>query len=621
MNTLIQHINTGGGRLLNFVGPLAWQSGLLILLLFAADLLLRRRVAASVRYGLWLLLAVKLMLPPSLALPGSLGWWMGAIRAAISHSPVPAPPPRMLPASLDDLSDDLYALRASLSASGWMLVAWAVVGLVLLTFLVLNWRRVARCVREGSVPPAWLEAEFEHARLVVGVGRSVRLRLTEAPLSPSVAGLSRPVVLLPRALGETLGREQLRAVLLHELIHIRRLDVWVNCAQTILQVIYWWHPLVWVANSRIRRLREEAVDDAVVLALGEDADCYAPTLVEVAKMAFHRPLAALGLVGMLESRGALRRRIERLVEFCPGRAGKLTLASCVGIVMFGAVALPMSSAPVAPASAEVPAQALPSSPPQPGAAVAPAQALPVAPSEVAQLSPAPAGTPTNAPGPAIRFAMTFHDFGKVDSGVPVKCAFNLTNVGTQTLELSDVKPTCGCTTAKEWPHRLEPGESGVIRVEINTENLSGSVTKIVNVTCNDPNHHTVALQLKGTVWKAIEVMPPLAFLKVPDESPSNGVAVVRLISHLETPLTLGAPVCDNPAFRAEIATDKPGKDFRLIVRATTAMESLSATAKIRMKTSAPNTPELIIPVLANRAKTVAVSPAGQSEPLRVGKQP
>src|SRR4029077_3963657 len=133
----------------------------------------------------------------------------------------------------------------------------------------------------------------------------------EGTMSPAVCGLFRPVILLPRALAERLSPAQLRVVLLHEIFHLRRGDVWVNCAQSLLQIVYWWHPLLWVANARIRRVREEAVDDVVMLTLRDDAENYAPRLLGVAKLAFSRPLVSLGLVGILESRGALRQRIER----------------------------------------------------------------------------------------------------------------------------------------------------------------------------------------------------------------------------------------------------------------------------------------------------------------------
>jgi len=92
-------------------------------------------------------------------------------------------------------------------------------------------------------------------------------------------------------------------------------------------------------------VREEAVDDAVMLALNEDAETYAPTLLEVAKLALPRPLASLGLVGILESRSSLRQRIERLMDFRPPRKAGLTLGSALAVLGFAALAVPMGQAP------------------------------------------------------------------------------------------------------------------------------------------------------------------------------------------------------------------------------------------------------------------------------------
>ena len=112
-----------------------------------------------------------------------------------------------------------------------------------------------------------LTALADEAQIFAGTKFKVQVKLTMNSMSPAVCGLFRPVILIPQSLVENFSDEQLRAVLLHELIHLRRRDVWVNFVQALLQIFYWWHPLVWLANARIRRVREEAVDDAVMLAL------------------------------------------------------------------------------------------------------------------------------------------------------------------------------------------------------------------------------------------------------------------------------------------------------------------------------------------------------------------
>src|SRR5438874_5906187 len=76
MNTVIEHLNRWGAHALGFAWPMLWQSSLLIASLFVLDIVLRRKMRAAVRYALWLVVGVKLLLPPSFALPSGLGWWV-----------------------------------------------------------------------------------------------------------------------------------------------------------------------------------------------------------------------------------------------------------------------------------------------------------------------------------------------------------------------------------------------------------------------------------------------------------------------------------------------------------------------------------------------------------------
>src|SRR5262249_37740454 len=144
--------------------------------------------------------------------------------------------------------------KAKLSPRGWLLVASSLVSVGLLTWMLLRWWQVTRMVRRASPATEALADTVNDARQTLGLRRSVRLRFTDQPMSPAVCGLFRPAIVLPRSLAEHLPSHQLRAVVLHELAHLKRGDVWVNCVQALLQVIYWWHPLLWFANARIRRL-------------------------------------------------------------------------------------------------------------------------------------------------------------------------------------------------------------------------------------------------------------------------------------------------------------------------------------------------------------------------------
>ena len=73
---MIHALNHLGARFADFALAMLVQSSLLIVLLFALDLVLRNRVRAVVRYALWMLVLIKLVLPPSFAAPTSLAYWL-----------------------------------------------------------------------------------------------------------------------------------------------------------------------------------------------------------------------------------------------------------------------------------------------------------------------------------------------------------------------------------------------------------------------------------------------------------------------------------------------------------------------------------------------------------------
>jgi hypothetical protein len=126
------------------------------------------------------------------------------------------------------------------------------------------------------------------------------------------------------------------------LAHIRRGDLWVNLVQTVLQIVYFYNPLLWVANAVIRRVREQAVDEAVLVAMGEGARQYPRTLVNVAKLAFGRPALSLRLIGVVESKSALKGRVKRILERPLPKTAKLGIAGLIMVLFFGSILLPMA---------------------------------------------------------------------------------------------------------------------------------------------------------------------------------------------------------------------------------------------------------------------------------------
>jgi len=172
--------------------------------------------------------------------------------------------------------------------------------------------------------------------------------LSEEVPSPAVCGLIRPVILIPTALIKKLDKEQLEAVLLHELSHIQRGDLWLNTIQSLLQIFYFYNPFVRLGNHFIRKTREQANDERVLVQMNGRRDCYSATLVEVAAAVIGRPVLAVRLIGVAEPKSNLYERIKLMMQKPIPETAKLGWAGWLALLLLGCILLPMSAGKSAP---------------------------------------------------------------------------------------------------------------------------------------------------------------------------------------------------------------------------------------------------------------------------------
>jgi len=99
-----------------------------------------------------------------------------------------------------------------------------------------------------------------------------------------------------------------------------------------------------------------------------------------------------------------------------------------------------------------------------------------------------------------KFAEEKHDFGKVPQGKPVTTEFTFTNIGTEPLILTEVKPTCGCTIADYTKTPVKHGDKGIIKITYNAA-VEAPFNKTIVVTSNAKTP-TKYLVIVGEVVKA-----------------------------------------------------------------------------------------------------------------------
>ena len=325
----------------DWMWPMAWQVALLAAAVLVVTLLTRKR-SPHLRYCLWCLVLVKLCVPPSLALVTGVG---GLLPTAAPVAQPAAAPARLAPAEAGrpeagGVGSTAIAGKMPAPPSAvpqpvapapfpWKSLAlalWAAGLLAMASLLALQYALIRRrLVRGSAVTDAATLALLDEARSALGGRRRVGLVTVDGIGSPVLFGLLRPRIVLP-ASALALPAEELRPILLHELAHLRRRDLWVNWAQAVLQSVYWFHPAVWLANARLRRERELIVDDMVLARLGGERTAYGASLVSVLKASARRRMLTPGYVGIAEPPGSVSARVRRILD------GRRTLSLRLGVL-------------------------------------------------------------------------------------------------------------------------------------------------------------------------------------------------------------------------------------------------------------------------------------------------
>lgn len=194
----------------------------------------------------------------------------------------------------------------------WLISAWAIGVLIMLLRLLAGLRGV-RALLHGStpVPDSLLLAEFAALREAMAVRGQIALRASIDIATPLAVGILWPTVILPASLLTGLTPAQMRAVLAHELAHIRRYDYLVNFLQRIAEAFFYFNPALWWISRQIRFEREACCDALAARHSGDPLD-YAAALVVATRHA--APAMALGNAMDGGDPGSVAERVQRLLR-------------------------------------------------------------------------------------------------------------------------------------------------------------------------------------------------------------------------------------------------------------------------------------------------------------------
>lgn len=227
---------------------------------------------------------------------------------------------------------------AAFDARPWM-IGWAAVAGLIGVFGLIRLTIVLRRIRRDGVDvPEDLQAGLDALHRRLNLRRRVRLLVTARRVGPAVVGLFRPVLILPEVIVKGRSAEELEPILAHELLHVRRGDLFVSLLQMAAEIVWWFYPLVRMLNKRLSREAERCCDDEVLAELGYAPARYARCLLEVLERKTQlQTVPAFPGVKPIE---LTKQRMERIMNARQGRLKRTPWWCWVVMVVAGLFVLP-----------------------------------------------------------------------------------------------------------------------------------------------------------------------------------------------------------------------------------------------------------------------------------------
>ena len=318
----------------------SFYASVLILLVWLLQWCGAKWLTARWRYGLGLLVLIRLLLP---VVPEA-SFSIFNLARRVVPAPTPAESRPLIPVEVDAIPlgtaspvtieptglamadqkvSDRFAVAKFIWCAGW------------LGSLLIVWRQHRQfsrgLVKQPVVDDERVLSILESARAMMRVRGRITVMTTSRLTTPALFGWRQPRVLIPEAMQQRLDDRELRMVFLHELAHLKRGDILLNWIMIVARSLHWFNPLVWLALRRLRADRELARDAMVLERLADDERrAYGNTLIKLLDD-FSPAGFCPSLAPVIHRKHEIKRRIAMISQFKP--AGRIALLLSAAIVI------------------------------------------------------------------------------------------------------------------------------------------------------------------------------------------------------------------------------------------------------------------------------------------------
>ncbi len=335
---------------------MSFSGSLLILALLLGKRFLKNKISRQWQYYIWLVVVLRLLLPfgPEVSLMGKAYQTVDQAISQAAPLPQQQQPPLNVPGgnlapavgaeqhneTVNSPADDITTAHP-LQDIGVLVInhiwlMWLVAALGLLIRKITIYQGFIRYIKAGLTPVSDIQRLDELSIVAERLGIKKPIELCVNPLvsSPLLIGFFHPCIVLPNA---DIPEKDFRYIVLHELTHYKRRDMFYKWLVQITVCLHWFNPLVHLMSREITKACEFSCDEAVLAKMGSgNAQDYGKTLLD-AMAAVGRYKENLGAVTLSENKQLLKERINAIMNFKKKSMAMRLLTGLLTLcVMFGA---------------------------------------------------------------------------------------------------------------------------------------------------------------------------------------------------------------------------------------------------------------------------------------------
>jgi Antirepressor regulating drug resistance, predicted signal transduction N-terminal membrane component len=303
---------------------LSFMGSLIVVSILLTKIIMKDRIGIRFQYAIWFILILRLLLPftPSSSfsvynyVPTNIPTYVSSDKSRMMSIPASYP-------SMDESSNTTFIERTERTTITYLVLAkkalpflWisgvCMIGLVI---FINNWlflKRIKKCPR---IKDQHVLSILNDCKNLMNISKDIFLVETNMDRTPCVLNFIKPIIMIPTKSLEECNLNHLKYVLLHELAHVKRKDIFINYIVSFLCIIYWFNPLIWFGFHKMREDREICCDSLTLSVLGEDeVTNYGFTIINFAEVSLRAPYLP-AVAGIINKKSIMKRRIIMIKRF------------------------------------------------------------------------------------------------------------------------------------------------------------------------------------------------------------------------------------------------------------------------------------------------------------------